>query len=473
MEDEERNNSQSYPWKDIRGDYVLVPVPPWERRTMMNIFLIYTGVLSCLAVLWGGGALGMQANLYTATMATVIGDVILSVIGGLIAYVGATSHQSTYGTMRHIFGWYGSWIFGVILSGIPAWGWFVVETWLFGVMIHDLAPGNPVASIAWASLWGGLLMATTAFIGFAGLAFLSYFTVPAFFILVTSGFFAGVYFGGGFGKLLTFTPPHPVPLTALITQVVGMYIVGAIITPDIARFARKAWHGSMAWVVQIMVLMTYYMIAASSLTMAMGGTYFSKAMLMAGLGLGVYFVAIFGQWTTNDNNLYSSALSWDLFLPIKKRPLILILGFLGAAYAWYVGLTSGASLQPFINFLTWLGTWLPPIGGVIIADFYVYQVYKKVPRSERYSLKVGGEIPLVNWPAWVSMVIGGAAAEGWIMPISVVHTISAAVTGLIVAFIAYIILTIPVEKAGIPIYLGKVKINEYGLPVKKEVVKSE
>jgi len=271
--------------------------------------------------------------------------------------------------------------------------------------------------------------------------------------------------------LLTFTPAHPVPLTALITQVIGMYIVGAIITPDIGRFARKAWHASTAWIVQIMVLMTYYLMASATLTMAMGGTYLSKAMLMAGLGLGIYFVAIFGQWTTNDNNLYSSALSWDLFLPIRKRPLILILGFLGAAYAWYTGLTAGSSLQPFINFLTWLGTWLPPIGGVMIADFYVYQAYKKVPRKERYNLKVGMEVPLVNWPAWVSIVIGGAAAEGWIMPISVVHTISAALTGLIIAFIAYLVIAIPLEKAGVPIFLGKIKINEMGLPEKK--VKSD
>ena len=468
MEDNENEKAMTYPWKDVKGDYVLVPIPPWEGRSMMNIFLIYTGVLSCLAALWGGGALGMQANLHTALLAAIVGDIILSVIGGLIAYIGGTAHQSTYGTMRHIFGWYGSWIFGVILSGIPAWGWFVVETWLFGVMIHDLAPGNPATSVAWASLWGGLLMATTAYVGFAGLAFLSYFTVPAFFVLVTSGFFAGVYFGGGFGKLLTFTPPHPVPFTALITQVVGLYIVGAIITPDIARFARKAWHGSMAWIVQIIVLMTYYLTASATLTMAMGGTYFSKAMLMAGLGLGIYFVAIFGQWTTNDNNLYSSALSWDLFLPIRKRPLILILGILGAVYAWYTGLTAGTSLQPFINFLIWLGTWLPPIGGVMIADFYVYQLYKRVPRKDRYKLKVGMEFPLVNWPAWVAVVIGGAAAEGWIMPLSVVHTISAAITGLIIGFIAYLVITIPLERAGVPVRLGRVKINELALPVRRK-----
>ncbi len=467
MSSEEVKSTEAYPWKDIRGDYVLVPVPPWERRTLMNIFLVYTGVLSCLAVLWGGGALGMQGSLHDVVVATIVGDIILTVIGSLMAYIGGTAHQSTYGIMRHIYGWYGSWIFGVLLSGISAWGWFAYETWLFGVMIHDLAPQNPICDIAWASLWGGLLMTTTAYVGYAGLAFLSYFTVPAFFVLVTAGFFAGIHFGGGFEKLWTFVPPQPVGLSALVTQVVGLYICGAIITPDISRFARKPWHGSVAWGVQIMVLMTYYMIAASMLTMAMGGTYFSKAMLMAGLGLGAYFVAIFGQWTTNDNNLYSSALAWDVFIPVKKRTLVLILGILGSIYAWYTGLTAGASMQPFIQFLTWLGTWLPPIGGVMIADFYVFQAYKGVPRSERYKMWVGKEIPLINWPAWLAMVIGGACAQGWLMPASVLQVIPASVVGLVMAFIVYIILAIPLDKAGVPIYIGKVKINEYGLPVKE------
>ncbi|MCD6278648.1 MAG: hypothetical protein J7J11_03095, partial [Desulfurococcales archaeon] len=56
-------STEAYPWKDVRGDYVLVPVPPWERRTIMNIFLVYTGVLSCIAVLWVGGGLATQGGL--------------------------------------------------------------------------------------------------------------------------------------------------------------------------------------------------------------------------------------------------------------------------------------------------------------------------------------------------------------------------------------------------------------------------
>ena len=460
-------STEAYPWKDVRGDYVLVPVPPWERRTIMNIFLVYTGVLSCIAVLWVGGGLATQGGLMNVIYAAVIGCIIEAIIGALCAYVGGSTKQSTYGILRHVYGWYGSWLFGVLLSGIPNWGWFVYQSWFFGVMIHDLAPGNPLADVPIAALWGGLLMTVTAYIGYAGLAFLSYIVVPAYFILVTAGCFAGVHFGGGFEKLFEFTPQTPVPLTILITQVVGSYICGAIISSDIGRFARKPWHPSLAWAVQLVVLNVYYLVAAAMLTIGMGGTYFSKAMLMAGLGLGAYFVAIFGQWTTNDNNLYSSALSWNMFIPVKKRTLVLILGVAGAIYAWYTGITAYTSLEPFVNFLSMLGTWLPPIGGVLIADFYVFQAYKGVPRHERYKMAIGKEIPLVNWVAWLSMFIGGACAQGWLMPASVLAVIPPAIVGILMSFIVYIILAIALDKAGVSMYIGKAKLNEYGLPVKE------
>ena len=98
-----------------------------------------------------------------------------------------------------------------------------------------------------------------------------------------------------------------------------------------------------------------------------------------------------------------------------------------------------------------------------IADFYVFQKYKGVPRYERYKMYVGKEFPLVNWPAWVAMIIGGAAAQGWLMPAEVLAVIPHSVVGLLVAFVVYLILAIPLDKAGIPIYLGKHKVNEYGL----------
>jgi hypothetical protein len=78
----------------------------------------------------------------------------------------------------------------------------------FGVMMHDLMPNNPIMSVGVASIWGGLMMITAA-IGIAGIAFLSYLTVPFWIILAGISFAAGVMVGGGWEKVLA-VPASPI-----------------------------------------------------------------------------------------------------------------------------------------------------------------------------------------------------------------------------------------------------------------------
>jgi len=450
-------SKNEFPWVDALGDYAVVPVHPKERRTLTNQFLVFTGVLACIAALWGGGALGTQLDVKGLALAAIAGSAIVAVIGGLTAYIGGTARTSTYVNLSRPFGRFGGFLWGLTAAGITCGiGWFAVETWLFGVMIHDLAPNAWWADVGVASLWGGLLMMTTAIIGYSGLAFLSYLTVPLFVILAGVAFAMGTYAGGGLHQIFTMTPSDPVPLTVAITTVVGLYIAGATITADVGRFSRRPRDPAIAWVLQVMIIMPYFLIGAGVLTLAMGGTRITEALLAAGAGLGAYAMAIFGQWTTNDNNLYSGALNWTLIIPLKKRVITAIEGIIGTAIAAYVGFSAGASLDPFINFLNTLGKFVPAVGGVLIADFYIYQAYKGVPLTERYKLKIGEKIGEVNWVGWISAILGGIIGGWYISGI-------AALNSLILGFIIYSVLSILCDKIGIPLELGKFEVTEYGL----------
>ena len=53
---------EDWPWEDAYGDYSMVPVPQHEKRSFTSIFYVYMGVLSCIAVLWGGSTLGLQSQ---------------------------------------------------------------------------------------------------------------------------------------------------------------------------------------------------------------------------------------------------------------------------------------------------------------------------------------------------------------------------------------------------------------------------
>jgi cytosine permease len=452
-----QKKEEEWPWKDKLGDYSLVPIPKEKQRSLMSVFVVYTGVLACIAVLWAGGDLGAHFNLHDMFVVAIIGSAILALIGGLTAYIGGVTKCSTYVNIRPPFGRAGSWIWNIIISGIPAGiGWFAVETWLFGIMMHSLAPDALWASVGVAALWGGLLMMTTAIVGYRGLAFLSYLVVPMFILLAGVSFMLGIYEGGGLTPLLTITPPEPLSISWGVTLVVGMYIVGAVITADVGRYCEKPRDAPVGWVVQIMTLQVFFLLGAGALTLAMGEPLITKALLAGGIGLGAYMMAVFGQWTTNDNNLYSGSLSYVTFLPVKRSIVTLIEGLIGTGIAASIGFVAGASLAPFEVFLGILGRFLPAVGGVLIADFYVFQWYKGIPIKERYKLKPGMKLAEINLAGWIAALAGGIGG-GWLIKVGI-----PALNSLIIGFAIYLIISIMSDKMKIPTSLGEHILTEAG-----------
>lgn len=114
-------------------------------------------------------------------------------------------------------------------------------------------------------------------------------------------------------------------------------------------------------------------------------------------------------------------------------------------------------MDPFMKFLTLLGKILPAIGGVLIADFYIFRWYKKVPFKERYKGKPGMKVALVNWVGWLS-VGAGTWIGGWVMNRGI-----AALNGLILSFVIYAVLAIVLDAAGVKIAVGEHAINEKGV----------
>lgn len=460
---------RKHEWIDVMGDYSLVPVPDKALRTTTAIFFVFTGVLACIAALWGGAVLGLQYTLSEMVWVAITGCLIQGIIGFLTAYMGASSRLSTYANMAWSYGRYGAFLWGLAVAGLTCGiGWFAVETWLFGVMMHDLMPGNPLMSVGVASIWGGLLMMTTAAIGIKGIAFLSYLTVPFWIVLATISFSAGIMVGGGWEKILLAQPVRPAPFGVGVAQVVGLYIAGATITADIARFAKSRVGAGLAWFVQVMVVEVFFLIGAGALVLAMGGARITEALLAVGVGLGAYLLAILGQWTTNDNNLYSGALNFTLISPISRRTLVIILGLIGTAMAAYVGFVAGASFDPFIAFLTFLGSFVPAVAGTLIADFYIYRgLYKKLPATERYKLKIGDVLPEINLTGWISTAIGGALGT-WVITIGI-----PSINSLLISLIIYSILAIALDKAGIRLTIGRCEVTRYGLAPKWAIRRAE
>ncbi len=443
-------------FEDVAGDFAVVPVPKEQRRTLLNLFFVYSGVVAVIAAFFGGGAVGRWLAFEDMVLAIFIGAIILAIIGGLTGYIGASTGCSTYVNTRYAFGRVGSWIVGVALITITTGiGWFAFETWLFGVIINVIGPVTGTAidnlwTIGTAAIWGGILMMITAAVGYRGLSYLSYITVPGFVLLSIIGIWAAVEGAGGLGALSTAVPASPAPLTVGITGTVGTYIAGAIITSDIARFARRSADGSIAWMVQVLTLFPLLMIGGGVMVLLTGTENPAIAMAAAGMGIGVFLMAITGQWTTNDNNLYSGALAISNFTRWKKAYITIAIGIIGTGYAAYIGFTAFGSFEPFMNFIVTLGSILPAMAGVYIADFYVVQPLvngKRDPKA-RYNFRPGAKIPEVNVAGVIALVIG-ASIGGIISEIALANVVAGvpvlkdvfsigAINALVVAILAYL-----------------------------------
>jgi cytosine permease len=447
--------------RDIYGDYATLPIPESELRSTLNIFMVYMGVLAVIAAIFAGSGLAQMYDLKTTISVSIIGNMLLAIFGGLIAYIGGATRANTYMLLRYPLGRIGAIIGSLIVSALPLIIWFAVETWLFAITVNVIYPGHPLTSIVASSIWGGLLMMTTAYIGYKALSILSYITVPFWYTLIMIGLAAAIDLNGGFDILWRIRPQTIAPLGIGITYVFGLYAAGCVITSDVSRYGIKKWSGSIAWGVHVVLFMTFLLFAGAAMTLLTGAPNVIVAIAQIGLGVGALLLAILGQWTTNDNNLWSAALAWvNITGKLTKRVWVLITGVIGTAIAALWGGLWGMSLDPFITFGILLGNFIPPVGAVLIADYYI--VSKHLIKRE-YKFIPGSKVSLVNIPGVVSIFVGGftgwvATTYGYRLPTGI-----GVADSIILSFILYLILTTIMYKLKIKFEIGEWIISEVGI----------
>lgn len=120
--------------------------------------------------------------------------------------------------------------------------------------------------------------------------------------------------------------------------------------------------------------------------------------MIEALGLGFFgaVVLVIGQWTTNDNNLYTSVLglmnTLDGVVKIPRMKLTFIIGIISTMIA------ALGVYKYFVNFLSLLGVFIVPITGILIADFYLCnrKSYDKEGDGGIEGCKYGA---LISWAA--------------------------------------------------------------------------
>ncbi|MCR1900168.1 cytosine permease [Irregularibacter muris] len=436
---------------DVSGDYASSAIPLDKRQSSVNIFVTTAGWIICLSTMLTGGALISGMSLSNALIAAIGGMIILAAFAAPLAAIGAKHGVSTAMIAKEAFGEYGAAIFALIVVFLNGIGWFAYQAAFFAMTMNEIIPHSIFGNLILGSLIGGIMMTLTAVFGFRGVSVLSFIAVPMIVILSLFGGFAAIEQSGGIMALQTMSAgTSGMGIFQGITAVVGGAAMGAVVLSDVARFGKSAKVGATAVSTGYMVggifcIAAGALMAVAAQVDAIGTTpNLPRVMLALGLGAGALVILVLAQWTTNTTNVYSAALSLGGWLPVKQKYIVIVLGGLGTILAVF------NIYEYFVPLLNFLGTALPPIAGVLLADYYVI---RKLVMKQDYQFNEGRNYGKFNWLSWICVIVSAIIASN-------VDFFTASFNSIVIAFIIYSAIAIILRKMNISYMIGEAEAQE-------------
>jgi cytosine permease len=354
-------------------DFSLKPVPLAKRKSWIDIAVVWVGVTIVLSALLRGMMVGMGlGSTGRVLLAYLLGEVLLIGMMALTGYLGARHGLSTPLLVRRPFGEKGALLMSFCLA-VAFLGWFGVQAGLFAETYKTFSGTR--LSVSWLALVSGLLMMLPAVFGFRGLKALSWGAVPPMVIVFL---YATAKMGFRFlpaPELVRLSQshapsPYPMDLGAAASIVAGGFIVGAVTSADIFRYAKPRLRDILYAATVSMGASALMQLAGSVLSMRTGLYHEQLPRIIispeyAGLGIAGFLAIAFAQWTTNDSNLYSSVLALNTIIRWTRWKLALAVGILASFLAaWGI-------LERLGLFLSLLSVAMGPIGGILVTDFYL------------------------------------------------------------------------------------------------------
>ena len=393
----------------VDADYSLEAVPESARKGFWNMFFVMAGFTFFSASMSVGAKLGNGLDLSGFIWACIIGGVILSAYCGVLAFIGASTGMTMDLLCRRAFGTKGSYLSSFLL-GFTQIGWFGVGVAMFSIPAAELLGVNE-----WVlTIIAGLLMTATAATGMKGLEIVAYISVPLIVILgvysmITAGVEGGglaAIFGQSAGKISLFTG---------VGYVIGSFISGGTATPNFIRFAKN--RKVAVWTTVIAFFLGNTLMFCFG---AIGGAFTGKedifyVMIAQGLAIPALIVLGANIWTTNNNALYTGGLGLANITGKPMKYLTWVAGIIGTALAIWL----------YYNFCGWLNVLncaLPPIGMIVILDYFKNRSKYEGKHTEA----------VVNWFNVLGIIAAAAVAN-------FLHWGIAAVNAMVVSAIFFFI----------------------------------
>lgn len=382
--------------KPIDPDYPMTPVPPASRKSLRSLIVVLLGFTVFTPTMLAGASLGPSFAFGPLLAVILAGSVLLGSYVAVMGYVGSRTRLTTVMMARYSFGSGGSKLASFLLGGTQI-GWYGVVVGTIGDLTAQ-ALGWQDSAIARAALIvvPSALMCWTALRGYKGMYVASVIATPLALVLAFWVAARSISEVGGFDALLAIEPTEQTTVAVAITTVVGTFVSAGTQVPNWTRFALTSRDAVVACLVAFLIGNGLMIVFGAIGAVAFGvGDYVEILYALGLVGAGV--LLLFGNlWTTNTDTAYAFGVAGaEMFDRPTKTPFIIG----GATIATLLALFG--IQNHLISYLGLLGTFIPPLGGVIIADYL---------RRWRHGLTSLTELPRLDVRNLLAYAVAGAAA---------------------------------------------------------------
>jgi cytosine permease len=377
-------------------DYPLSAVPSGKRKTILSLAPILVGFTLYSGTLFAGGLVGPNYRFFPdLVMVILVGNLILGLYASGLGYIAGKTGLTTVLMARFSFGNVGSrWVDFIL--GFTQVGWYAWGSALIAQILNTLL-GVP-ESLNWLTiLFFTYFFCSTAYLGYRAMDWLSRIAVPAMVLLMVWSLSIAFGDAGGLGGVQAIAPTGEMGIGAALTIIVGTFVSGGTQATNWSRFAKSGRIGFISTLVAFFLGNGFLIFSGAVCALIYGNEDIVQVMAQQGL-LGAALILFFlNMWTTQDNTIYAFSVAGAHMFRTSKRTLF-VLG--GATFALF--LAWGGIYEALVPFLILLGTFIPPIGGIVMADYWLY-------RRQGFPA-LNGIQPAFNWAGVIAYVTASAIA---------------------------------------------------------------
>lgn len=374
-----------------RDQYHSTPVPAAGRLGFKDPALVWSGfgIAYICAVI--GGTIEVGLGMPNAIYAIVLGNIVLFVYSALIGYASGKWGFNFPLMVREAFGRGGA-VVPMTILGVLVTGWYAFQAWLTADIVRVAFGLTDAALVGALAAVVGVIFALPAIFGIKWMANVMKFALPA--ILLVALYWVVFKIIPAGGRVINNPGTGTINFMTGVALAWSTFVVSGTMTGDIVRYTRTGGQAVGVTAVAFLFSNMPFMLLGAFTAAAINDpqvVYFFDSPALA-VVVPLLIIAMLSNWSTCDACLYNATMA---FTNVADK----VTWRMAAVFGSVLGIVAAATglIGNIVNWLILLGLIVPPIGGVIIADYYILR------RSRGYGVR---RATSHNAPALVALVVG-------------------------------------------------------------------